>query len=458
MPKVCSSPPPVLPKTWITKKSSEESETANDDLEIVEPKPPVPHPKRQFSFPNKTEDKLSKCSSPPESPTKSPKPPVPAPRKQFSLPEKTDDNKPEWGSPPQSPTKSPKVCSTPVPKKSTVKKSSEESETANGNLKIVKAKLECNFSQMIAEQSANKSQPPRLPTKPPKQESDSDNEILDGSSLLSWWKTKKSWDTLCEDLRLTGKGETKIIRIKAGQLYKAAQVYILLLSEHGSTLKEYTSELLCIADNLDKVSKGTKIAGITGGATTVAGGVAAAAGVILSPFTLGASLALTVVGVGVAAAGGVTGASAAIANKVNLSQDNKKIEQIFQEYTDLMVGIEDCLKFINEGMETLRQHDLSILSEARKESVRVAGVIELAATGGASAKAIETNSRVCGLIQGFALGMDFYYTQGKDGQKLKKGLESKFAKKIRKLADDLNDGLKELMQIKDLFIEHCPGE
>lgn len=123
-----------------------------------------------------------------------------------------------------------------------------------------------------------------------------------------------------------------------------------------------------------------------------------------------------------------------------------------------MVGIEDCLKFINEGMETLRQHDLSILSEARKESVRVAGVIELAATGGASAKAIETNSRVCGLIQGFALGMDFYYTQGKDGQKLKKGLESKFAKKIRKLADDLNDGLKELMQIKDLFIEHCPGE
>ena len=65
-----------------------------------------------------------------------------------------------------------------------------------------------------------------------------------------------------------------------------------------------------------KISKRTKIAGITGGATTVAGGVAAAAGVILSPFTFGASLALTAVGVGVATAGGVTGASAAIAHKV----------------------------------------------------------------------------------------------------------------------------------------------
>ncbi|XP_008298897.1 apolipoprotein L3-like [Stegastes partitus] len=88
------------------------------------------------------------------------------------------------------------------------------------------------------------------------------------------------------------------------------------MSDCGGTLKHHIYELRCIADNLDKVSKGTKIAGITGGATTVAGGVAAAAGVILSPFTLGASLALTAVGVGVAAAGGVTGASAAIANKV----------------------------------------------------------------------------------------------------------------------------------------------
>ncbi|MED6243516.1 hypothetical protein ATANTOWER_021619 [Ataeniobius toweri] len=74
-----------------------------------------------------------------------------------------------------------------------------------------------------------------------------------------------------------------------------------------------------------QVSKKTKIAGITGGASTAAGGVAAAAGVILAPFTGGASLALTVVGAGVAAAGGVT--SAAIANKANLNQDKKKIDK-----------------------------------------------------------------------------------------------------------------------------------
>ncbi|XP_044042903.1 apolipoprotein L3-like [Siniperca chuatsi] len=281
---------------------------------------------------------------------------------------------------------------------------------------------------------------------------------MDANSLLDWWKKVASWTSLCKDLKLRGERETNIIKVKAEQLYKAIQRYILLLSEHRDTLKKHTAELLSIADNLDKVSKGTKIAGITGGATTVAGGVAAAAGVILSPFTLGASLALTAVGVGVAAAGGVTGASAAIANKVNVSQDKKKIEKIFLDYDSLMEDIQHCLKFINEGMEQLKQHDLSVLSEARMDSVRVARMVQLAATGGASARAIESNSKASGLMQGFALGMDMYFTQGKDGQKLKKGLESKFAKKIRKLAADLNEALDELVQIKELFSKHCSGE
>ncbi|KAF7649619.1 hypothetical protein LDENG_00138520, partial [Lucifuga dentata] len=172
------------------------------------------------------------------------------------------------------------------------------------------------------------------------------------------------------------------------------------------------------------VSKGTKIAGITGGASTVVGGAAAAAGIILSPFTLGASLALTVVGVGVAAAGGITGASAAIANKVNTTQDRKKLEKTFQKYQELMEDIQACLSFISEGVEQLLQHDLSHLSAARTRSARVTGVVDLTAAGGASTKAMEANSKASGLMQGFAVGMDFYFKQGKDGEKLKKGLES----------------------------------
>ena len=89
-----------------------------------------------------------------------------------------------------------------------------------------------------------------------------------------------------------------------------------------------------------QVSKGTKIAGITGGATSALGGVAAVAGVALAPFTLGASLLLTVAGAGVMAAGGITGASAAIAHKVN--RNTPKYRQHLKAASPWSNGIPPC--------------------------------------------------------------------------------------------------------------------
>ncbi|XP_056227244.1 apolipoprotein L3-like [Seriola aureovittata] len=368
------------------------------------------------------------------------KQPVPMPRNKL-------DNE---ASTPQSPTryiKGGSVSSTPppvLPKKWTVKKSPGGSETENGGPKIV-----------IADQSntnIHQAKQFRLPPILPRRDPDHGDEILDSSSLLVCWKEKKSWDSLCKDIP---PGRT--IKIKAEHLYKAIKTYIRLVTERAATLKEYTSELQCIADNLNKYSKGTKIAAITGGTTTVLGGVAAAAGVILSPVTLGASLALTVVGVGVAAAGGVTGATAAITDKVSTSLDKKKMKKILQEYMDLMKDIISSLEFVNKGMEQLKQHDLSLLCEARRDSARVAKMVNLSTTGGGSARALEANTQACGMIEGFNLAMDSYYTQGKHGEKMKKGLESKLATKIRKLAEGLNNGLDELIHIKGLFSKHCQG-
>nr|XP_033481197.1 apolipoprotein L3-like [Epinephelus lanceolatus] len=386
-----------------------------------------------------------------------PKPkPVPLPRTQFFPSNKTEnDELPKCSSAPQSPTTSSQeglVCQTPPPvspKRWTVKRSSGGYDSVNGTLEIVKVAAE-------PPRYANcKPQPPLLPRKSPKEQPEAAYKILEVNSLSDRQNEPIPWNSLCKDLKLRGETETKIIQVKAENLYKAIQHYIFLLSEHGDKLKEHTAELLCIADNLDKVSKGTKIAGITGGATTAAGGVAAVAGVILSPFTMGASLALTAVGVGAAVAGGVTGASAAIANKAKVDQGKKIVEKTFQEYKHLMMIIQDSLKFINEGMEQLKQHDLSVLSEARRGSVKVAKIVQLATTGGASARAIEANSKASGLMEGFALGIDLYLSQGKNSQKQKKGLKSALAKKIRTLAVELNKGLDELM---DLFSEHCSEE
>ncbi|XP_071245738.1 uncharacterized protein [Salvelinus alpinus] len=281
-------------------------------------------------------------------------------------------------------------------------------------------------------------------------EEEQEDNIKDADCLMEWWEKVKSepWKDLSNDHKLAKKGEAKLFKEKAQRFQNSLQLYNLLLTKHGETLKNHIINLISIADNLDKVSKGTKIAGITGGATGAVGGVAAAAGVILAPFTLGASLALTVIGVGVAAAGGVTGASAAIANKVSSAQDRKKIELILQDYLALMGDIEACLRFINAGLEHLRKHNLSTLQEVDTEAVRVVRVAIV--TGVGSSSAIDASSKASGMLQGFALGMDIYFTQkdGKGGPTLKKGLESKFGKKIREVAQQLNEGLDEVIKVK----------
>ncbi|XP_023190196.1 apolipoprotein L6-like isoform X1 [Xiphophorus maculatus] len=259
-------------------------------------------------------------------------------------------------------------------------------------------------------------------------------------------------DDVLKNLKLKQLSIEQDINVKAGHLYKAIQSYIQLMSTHDGKLKVLISELRSIADNLDKVSKGTKIAGITGGASTAAGGVAAAAGVILAPFTAGASLALTVVGAGVAAAGGVTGASAAIANKANLNQDKKKIERTLQEFKEAYEEILTSLKFINEGMDLLKRDGVSALKDMvdndKMVSKEAASAVQLT-IGKESSVDSEKSNKVSVMLDGFALGMEIYFN--KDGQTVKKKLASQLALNIRKLAKDLASGLEELQMINDEF-------
>lgn len=113
-----------------------------------------------------------------------------------------------------------------------------------------------------------------------------------------------------------------------------------------------------------------------------------------------------------------------------------------------MADIQGCLKFIDYGLEQLKQHN-----PLDRIKTRIARVVELAAGGraSASARAIEANSKASGMMQGFALRMNLYFTEGKHGHKLKKSLKSKFAKKICVVVEEMTSGLSELMRTKELF-------
>ncbi|XP_052454973.1 uncharacterized protein LOC128015298 isoform X2 [Carassius gibelio] len=226
------------------------------------------------------------------------------------------------------------------------------------------------------------------------------------------------------------------------------QVFVSHLPSCASALERQITELQEVANAVDKTHKGVKIAGITGGATGAVGGAAAVAGILLSPVTLGASLAITVVGVGVAAAGGVTGASAAITNKVRKDQVRKKVETILKECQSEMEEVEGYLDNISTEMGKLQEYDLLTLERVNVKSAKIVRLVGIA--GGAST-ALSVMSRSSGVIHGFAVGMDLYFT-GQDSEKLKKESKSRFAQQILEVAEQIQTGLTELMNMREKLL------
>ncbi|KAK2888728.1 hypothetical protein Q8A67_014103 [Cirrhinus molitorella] len=228
----------------------------------------------------------------------------------------------------------------------------------------------------------------------------------------------------------------------------ALEVFVSHLPSCASALERQIAELREVSDAVNKTQKSVKIAGITGGATGAVGGAAAVAGILLSPVTMGASLAITAIGVGVAAAGGVTGASAAITKKVKRNQVRKKVETILKDYQSEMENIECDLNDINTEMEKLREYDLLTLDRV---NVKSAKIVHLLGIAGGTSTALSVLNRSSGVIHGFALGMDLYFSD-KDSQKLKKESKSRFAQQIRKVAEQIEAGLKELMDMREKLL------
>ncbi|XP_030259949.1 apolipoprotein L1 isoform X2 [Sparus aurata] len=298
-------------------------------------------------------------------------------------------------------------------------------------------------------------------------------EGQDVEDLMEWWDTVESWEDTAQDDDMTEKEEAKAFAVTAEKVQKGIRVFNKLFSERAESLWQHVIDLNSIADGLDKFSKKTKIAQITGGSTSAIGGVATIAGLALAPVTLGTSLIVTAVGLGVATAGGLTSAGAGISNQVNNSMDRKKVEKIIKDYQDKMVDLNKCLKFIKQGIENLKKFDLlkmkdnaynrdfPVLTAQFYEDGAMAGkailinaneimrVVQIAnVAGSTAARAVQIASMATGVLTGLFVGMDIYFV-AKDSKELKKGAKSEFAKKIREVSTQLHDGLVELNGIRE---------
>uniref|UniRef100_A0A669EI56 Apolipoprotein L, 1 n=1 Tax=Oreochromis niloticus TaxID=8128 RepID=A0A669EI56_ORENI len=289
--------------------------------------------------------------------------------------------------------------------------------------------------------------------------------------LMEWWETVEQWKDPPQHKDMTEKEEAKAFALTADKLQKGIRVFNKLFTERAESLWQHVIDLNAIADGLDKFSKNTKIAQITGGSTSAIGGVATVAGLALAPFTMGTSLIVTAVGLGIAAAGGLTSAGAGISNQVNNTMDRKKVEKIVQDYQEKMEDLNKCLTFIKQGIENLRRFDLikmknsaynqdfPALTRRFYEDGAMAGKAILVnaneimrfvqfahVAGSTAARAVQIASMATGVLTGLFVVMDIYFVS-KDSKELKKGAKSEFAAKIREVAQQLHDGLVELNSI-----------
>ncbi|XP_029431091.1 apolipoprotein L domain-containing protein 1-like [Rhinatrema bivittatum] len=249
--------------------------------------------------------------------------------------------------------------------------------------------------------------------------------------------------------------------------------FIKLMEQHTDSFKKSIAELHQIADNLDDFHYGATVASITGSAVSVAGGIATIVGLIASPFSFGTSLILTEVGLGVAAAGGITSATATISDTVNDYLDRKKVEEMIQQYEKNMKDIDKCLKGIQQLLERIRNdenfskftlHDLEpvmILAMPRLgrgivSAAEIVRLVKLSKVTESAVEGIRSIAKVTGVLAGIFLLLDAFSIT-KDAIDLQKGAKAESAANIRQAADDLEKGFKELCEVRNKF-EETPSQ
>uniref|UniRef100_A0A667WC16 Protein kinase domain-containing protein n=1 Tax=Myripristis murdjan TaxID=586833 RepID=A0A667WC16_9TELE len=223
------------------------------------------------------------------------------------------------------------------------------------------------------------------------------------------------------------------LRPTAREILGRPFIISLLSTKSKETVKELQTnldKLRTVADGLERVHQGTTIGSLTGGVIGAAGGITSIVGLILTPFTLGASLVVTGVGIGVAAAGGLTAGVSNITNIVNQSSDRKAVRRIIKEFEEKIEAVVMWVQEISEGLELLSticdsaDSEGSIVSKeilARlglragrglagvAELVRLIQVMNIGKVAAQTARAVRVAEVAGGVLAGLFVAVDVFF-------------------------------------------------
>ncbi|XP_058481068.1 nucleolar protein dao-5 isoform X3 [Solea solea] len=277
-----------------------------------------------------------------------------------------------------------------------------------------------------------------------------DEEEGDTDSLMEWWHTVEQWDELpSDDEGHVMEDEAKSFAILSDKVQRGLRVFHQVFTERAEFLWLAIITLHTIADDISEYHEKAKKVVISGGTTSAAGGATAIVGLALAPFTFGTSLVITAIGVGIATAGGITSASAAISDNLHNAQDRKKIENVLQEYEVHLQDIGKILHFVDKAVYRLRGHPFlrSGTQHYSSEWETRHAVQVVAAVDRPVMRAVELIDDALAMLQGLFKDMDSYFV--KESRELKKGCRREVVSQIKMAANKLNDSLVELNVIRE---------
>uniref|UniRef100_A0A8C5QFB4 Apolipoprotein L3 n=1 Tax=Leptobrachium leishanense TaxID=445787 RepID=A0A8C5QFB4_9ANUR len=294
---------------------------------------------------------------------------------------------------------------------------------------------------------------------------DEESECTSYSEIEELFKERLDLgEKICEDegasvITFSGRVKEEYSRLEA-KVKKNLEKYEIMQRHFIERTEELIKQLIGIADDVDKFHRAAIIANITGSSIGIAGGIATIVGLFLAPVTFGASLIVTGVGIGVATAGGVTGAAASIADRVNIKIKCNIVEEIIKEINIAKENMQAVLK----KTDSLIKEMASLLGLkkdffragakgvfAASQVARLVQLARLSATAARGAQIVARGAQAAAAVSGvfaalfIAVDIGFIVKGAKD---LKEGAKCEEAAKIREIAEQLKEDCEQLANYK----------
>uniref|UniRef100_A0A8B9GVY5 Si:ch73-233k15.2 n=1 Tax=Astyanax mexicanus TaxID=7994 RepID=A0A8B9GVY5_ASTMX len=154
---------------------------------------------------------------------------------------------------------------------------------------------------------------------------------------------KKSFKSVCVNPYLFSLRMDESFRLTSLFSWDALH-FIGLFKQRSSRMFQFLSDLEESAVQLDKMKLGSSISTVAGSSVGIAGGVLSIVGLALAPVTAGASLALTLTGVGLGVTSGVNSLVTGITEMAVNKHHGGNANNIFQKFMEDVQKILDCIE------------------------------------------------------------------------------------------------------------------